>query len=149
MREKLPRIEALRVLKDMRLSLRFSDGWKAIVALEVFASKFKSLASLAHPTIFARAKIQEWGTGITWDDEGPLSIASTTLYRLAAEQSDSDARRFDAWMITNGLSATRAAQSLGMTRRSIINYRTGSRPIPRYVMLACKGWEIEQALSHQ
>jgi hypothetical protein len=149
MREKLPRIEALRVLNDMRLSLRFSDGWKTIVALEVFVSKFESLAPLARPTIFARAKIQEWGTGVTWDDEGPLSIASTTLYRLAAEQSDSDARRFDAWMITNGLSATRAAQSLGMTRRSIINYRTGSRPIPRYVMLACKGWEIEQALFHQ
>jgi len=149
MREKLPRIAALRVLQDMRLSLRFTDGWNTIVSLANFVPKFKSLALLTRSEVFARGKTQEWGTGVTWDDEGPLSIASTTLYRLAAEQSDSDARRFDAWMITNGLSAARAAESLGMTRRSIIHYRTGSRPIPRYVMLACRGWEAEQALVHQ
>jgi predicted transcriptional regulator len=50
-------------------------------------------------------------------------------------------------MMANGLSAAKAAKSLGMTRRSIINYRTGARPVPRYVALACKGWEVEQGLT--
>jgi len=32
-----------------------------------------------------------------------------------------------------------------MTRRMIAHYRTGSRPIPKVVGLACKGWEVEHA----
>jgi hypothetical protein len=31
------------------------------------------------------------------------------------------------------------------TRRMIAHYKTGSRPIPKTVLLACKGWEVEQA----
>ena len=81
---------------------------------------------------------------MTRDDEGPLSIAATTLYRLAAEQAEEPARLFDAWMITNGLSATRAAEAVGMTRRSIISYRTGARPVPTYINLACIGWETKR-----
>ena len=45
-------------------------------------------------------------------------------------------------MIANGLSAMRAAEALGMTRRSIISYRTGARPVPTYINLACIGWEV-------
>lgn len=90
----------------------------------------------------AQPKMEEWGSGVTWDDEEPPSIVATTLlYRLAAEQAEEPARRFDAWMITNGLSATRAAEALGMTRRSIISSRTGARPVPTYINLACIGWE--------
>jgi len=46
-------------------------------------------------------------------------------------------------MRRNGLSLATAADSLGMTRRMIAHYRTGSRPIPKVVALACKGWEAE------
>jgi transcriptional regulator with XRE-family HTH domain len=46
-------------------------------------------------------------------------------------------------MQRNGLSLQTAADSLGMTRRMIAYYRTGSRAIPRIVGLACKGWEAE------
>lgn len=44
-------------------------------------------------------------------------------------------------MERNGLSLSVAAESLGMTRRMIAHYRTGSKPIPIVVGLACKGWE--------
>jgi len=44
-------------------------------------------------------------------------------------------------MQRNGLSLASAAESLGMTRRMIAHYRTGSRPIPKVVGLACLGWE--------
>ena len=142
MREKLPRISAAKALPDQRLSINFEDGWKAIVSLGDFIDAFPVLAPLADRRLFRKMKVEEWGSGVTWDDEGPLSIAATTLYRLAAEQAEEPARRFDAWMITNGLSATRAAEALGMTRRSIISYRTGARPVPTYINLACIGWEV-------
>lgn len=145
MREKLARIDAVQALAGQRLRVTFSDGWQVELDLTRFIASFASLAPLQEPERFQHVALEEWGSGLTWDDEGPLSIAATTLYRLAAEQSGDDARYFDAWMICNGLSASQAAESLGMTRRSIIHYRTGSRPLPRYIRLACKGWEAERA----
>ncbi len=143
MREKLPRIEAATARDGLRLDLRFEGDWTTTVDLSRFVAGFPSLAALADPALFDRATVEEWGSGVTWDGEGPLSIAATTLYRLAAEQSGDEARRFDAWMARHGFSASKAADALGMTRRSIIGYRTGSRPIPKVVALACKGWEAE------
>ncbi len=142
MREKLPRIASVKALTDLRLTVCFEDGWDAEVDLAGFVDGFPSLAPLRERVLFRKVAVEEWGSGVTWDDEGPLSIAATTLYRLAAEQAGEPARRFDAWMIANGLSATRAAQALGMTRRSIVSYRTGARPVPQYINLACVGWEV-------
>jgi hypothetical protein len=44
-------------------------------------------------------------------------------------------------MQRNHLSLTAAAQALGLTRRAIVYYHGGHRPIPKLVGLACKGWE--------
>jgi hypothetical protein len=142
MREKLPRIASVKALTGLRLAVCFDDGWEAEIDLDGFVAGFPSLAPLHDRARFRKVAVEEWGSGVTWDDEGPLSIAATTLYRLAAEQAQEPARRFDAWMISNGLSATRAAQALGMTRRSIVSYRTGERPVPPYIKLACVGWEV-------
>ena len=75
------------------------------VSLGDFIEVFPVLAPLGGRTLFRKTKVEEWGSGVTRDDEGPLSIAATTLYRLAAEKSEEPARRFDTWMMTNGFSA--------------------------------------------
>ena len=142
MREKLPRITGATALDNMRLNVRFADGWSADVDLTGFVAGFKNLKHLRDAELFSRVAVEEWGSGLTWDDEGPLSIAATTVYRLAAEQSDDDARSFDAWMMQHGFSASRAADALGMSRRNIINYRTATRPIPKVVLLACKAVDM-------
>jgi hypothetical protein len=68
------------------------------------------------------------------------------LYELSREQAGlPTASEFEAWMERNGLSLSVAAESLGMTRRMIAHYRTGSKPIPIVVGLACKGWEAKHA----
>lgn len=54
---------------------------------------------------------------------------------------------FRRWQDRHQLSLTDAAKAIGLTRRTVRQYRTGARPVPRTVTLACKGWEIEQALS--
>ena len=40
-----------------------------------------------------------------------------------------------------GLTLEQAAQALGISRRMLIYYRDGEKPIPRAVWLACLGWE--------
>lgn len=142
MREKLPRITSAEALKKMRVAVQFEDGWNADVDLSAFVAGFKSLKPLTSTALFARVAVEEWGSGLTWDDEGPLSIAATTVYRLACEQAGDAARSFDAWMMQHGFSAAKAADVLGMSRRNIINYRTATRPIPKVVQLACKAVDL-------
>lgn len=142
MREKLPRITSATALDNLRVHVSFEDGWTCDVDLTGFVADFKSLQPLKDATLFACVALEEWGSGLTWDDEGPLSIAATTVYRLAAEQSGDAARSFDAWMMQHGFSASRAAETLGMSRRNVISYRTASRPIPKVVKLACKAVDM-------
>ena len=148
MRVKMPRITSVQALGNMRVTVTFEDGWSAEVDLSAFVTGFPSLQPLADAALFTGVSIEEWGSGLTWDNEGPLSIAATTVYRLASEQAQDPARSFDAWMMQHGFSASRAAEVLGMSRRNIINYRTATRPIPKVVQLACKGWESMRQSGH-
>lgn len=142
MREKTPRITSAAALDALRVAVVFDDGWRSEVDLAGFVAGFKSLKPLTDSALFARVAVEEWGSGLTWDDEGPLSIAATTVYRLACEQAGDPARSFDAWMMQHGFSAAKAADVLGMSRRNIINYRTATRPIPKVVQLACKAVDL-------
>ncbi|MFM9902239.1 MAG: hypothetical protein ACKVOT_14605, partial [Polaromonas sp.] len=45
------------------------------------------------------------------------------------------------WLHDTGLTLEQAAQALGLSRRMLIYYRDGEKPIPRSVWLACLGWE--------
>ena len=113
MRQKMPRITSVKLLDGMRLAVGFEDGWSAEVDLAGFVADFKSLHPLRDPQLFARVALEEWGSGVTWDDEGPLSIAATTVYRLASEQAGDTARSFDAWMMQHGFSASKAVDLVG------------------------------------
>ena len=47
-------------------------------------------------------------------------------------------------MARNGLTLDAAAQELGLSRRMLAYYRSGEKPLPRTVALACKWWEAER-----
>jgi len=55
-----------------------------------------------------------------------------------------DAVEFTRWPWRHGLSLTAAAEVLGMSRRQIAYYASGEHDVPRYVLLACRGWEAER-----
>lgn len=126
---------------ELSLVLAWSDGTTMPVSLKDFIARKSALAPLAEPSRFAQATAGEDGWEITWDGGGDLSLASSTLQVLAAEQSDDPARRFGAWMIRNGLSPDEAGAALGISRRAVLHYRAGRKPIPRYIALACRGFE--------
>ena len=66
---------------------------------------------------------------------------------MALEQSGMiENARFRRWQDANQLSLSQTAQAIGLTRRTISQYRTGKRPVPRTVAQACKGWEVERQL---
>ena len=139
-------LRAARIIGPMQLSIDWSTGETLSVNLTALATPpFDAWQS---PAFFAQMQLEAWGGhGLDWP--GGLSLDADRLYALCREQAVSPAARaFDAWMQRNRLSLTAAAQALGMTRRSITAYRTGNRPVPRTVALACKGWEVEQQMQH-
>lgn len=97
---------------------------------------------LKDPTFFTTAAVEEWGHGIEWAD-GEIGIDADALYRLGKEQAGQafPVGEFNAWMERNSLSLTAAAKALGITRRTIVYYHGGHKPIPFYIKLACIGWE--------
>lgn len=78
------------------------------------------------------------GHAVNWP--GDIDMGADQLYELGREQAGEwGPERFSAWMTAHALSLNAAADVLGLSRRMIAHYRTGSRPIPRVVALACEG----------
>lgn len=101
---------------------------------------------LKDPAFFAAVAVEEWGHGVEWAD-GEIGIDADSLYRLGKEQTGLafPVVEFNYWMERNGLSLSAAAKALGITRRTILYYHGGHKPIPVYIKLACLGWEVLHA----
>ncbi|MEY4755153.1 MAG: hypothetical protein RJA34_51 [Pseudomonadota bacterium] len=143
-----PNILSTLVVDATTVELAWSTGETLRVDLADLPRRNPAFAPLADPAFFARLERDEWGHGIGWP--GGLDLGADRLYELGRDQAGlPTASGFDAWMQRNGLSLASAAECLGMTRRMIAHYRTGSKPIPKVVGLACKGWEAQHARHSQ
>lgn len=143
---KRPRLTAVVALSDFRLRLTFQDGSIYTVSLTEDFDKFPRLRPLQDPVAFAQATLIA-GEGWTVEWEAlDIQIGADTLWLDAQAQNapDENTRIFARWRARHGLSLADAAQALGMTPRTMSAYGAGTRPVPRYIALACKGWEMEQ-----
>jgi len=142
---KRPRLAAVKALSGHRLKLTFVDGSIYTVSLAGEFDRFPGLAPLREPKAFAKAVVIE---GEGWTVEWPahdIQIGADTLWLDAQAQNapDENTRLFAQWRARHGLSLSEAAKALGMTARTMSAYGSGGRPVPRYIALACKGWEAE------
>ena len=110
-----------------RLRLEWSDGTVA----EVAVSELDDHGSVA---------IGDWGHSLVWSDGSEIGADRLWLDTLDA-LGRGDARRFLEWRLANGLSLAKAAEALGLARRTVAYYSNGDRPVPKTVLLACKGWD--------
>lgn len=139
----LIKVTEVETLPKAKLRVHLSTGRVIEVDVSEYANA-PGYERLQKTTFFARAKVAEWGHGVSWP--GDIAIPVEALYRRAKEQSGRawPTQHFTAWMKRHGLSAAQAAMALGLTRRTIIYYSTGAKPIPLYIALACEGWEHRQ-----
>lgn len=115
-------------LGGSRLRLGWSDG---------------TVAELTVPGA-ATCAVGDWGHSLVWPDGSEIGADSLWLDTLDAI-GRGDARRFLEWRLANGLSLSKAADALGLARRTVAYYSNGDRPVPKTVLLACTGWDATQA----
>ena len=144
---KRPRLKAVKPLPRQKLRLSFVDGSVFVLNFAPLMDESPGLAPLRDRTKFVKATLIDGeGWAVYWPDLD-IQIGADTLWLDAQAQNarDENARIFAQWRARHGLSLKRAAAALGMTTRTISAYGTGERPVPRYIALACKGWEAERA----
>ena len=125
------------------LALRWSDGTRAKIDLTDTLRK-RAFRSLRDPKVFARAKLGEWGHSVEWPGGAGLGAETLWLETLSAT-GHGDCREFLEWRLRHGLSLSAAADALGISRRMVAYYSNGEKRVPKPILLACKGWEVEQA----
>ena len=143
MRKNNIRLENVITLAPYKLEITYTDKSTVVVDISQLVKSLAIFAPLENSNEFASATISDFGFTLEWSCGA--SLDSDRLFEMALEQSGLIANaNFRRWQDANQLSLTQAARAIGLTRRTISQYRTGKRPVPRTVSLACKGWEIEQ-----
>jgi len=134
-----PRLQSVVALAPYRLRTTWSTGEVLELDVEERLRRHPALAPILDPAVFAGVHISEWGQSVEWLDE---EFGADNLYAWAKEQNGEVSHEmFDEWMTRNGLSLSRAAEALGISRRMVSYYRTAHKAIPRQTWLACLGWE--------
>lgn len=142
MKKQTARLESVIPGPGMTVSVTYTDGRVLTVDLTDVAHRLQAFAPLENPAEFATVKVVDFGWTLEWDCGA--SLDSDRLIELALEQTGmTENVYFRRWQDANGLSLTDAAKAIGLTRRTVSQYRTGARPVPRIVGLACKGWDVE------
>lgn len=144
-------IKTVEALDGFRLRLAFVGGPTAVLDLSDEIAAHRGLGRLREPGVWQSVRIlQPMGDAVAFGEvldpengEGPIDIDGELLWRRAGEAAGELMPQLDfvTWRERHGLSYTAAATALGLSRRQVIDYASGTAPIPRTIMLACRGWE--------
>lgn len=140
------RIESAVTRGNSVLSIAWDDGRRSTVALGPIIAERPILARLADPEVFRGVRVAADGWSIEWPACG-IDFGAAQLRRWADEQAGDamPADAFRAWMNRHGLTLGRAAEALGLSRRTIAYYLSGEQPVPKTVMLATEGYDKRRA----
>jgi hypothetical protein len=140
------RIESTLTRGEAILVATWDEGRRAEIDLGPIIAARKMLAPLADPEAFHRIRLAEDGWSVEWPDLG-IDLGAAQLRRWADEQSGEamPAASFRAWMERHAPTLDRAAEALGLSRRTVAYYLSGEQPVPKTVMLATEGYDNRRA----
>lgn len=141
--DRMRTIAAVKARPPSALTVTWSDGMRAKLDLAE-TLRHRAFKSLRDPAEFTRARVGEGGHSIGWGSGAELSADTLWLETLSAIGRD-DTRKFLEWRLRHGLSLTETANALGLSRRMVAYYSNGEKPVPKPILLACKGWEVSHA----
>ena len=138
-------LTSVRAVAPAILELVYADGACLSVDLAPIIRAHKVLAPLREPATFASAHLVDHGHAVAWEGSDLLELAADNLRARAIEQAGGYSHELIYnWMARHQLTLDDAAQALGLSRRMLAYYRSGQKPVPRTVALACRGREVEK-----
>lgn len=138
-------LTAVQATAPATLDLTWADGVRMRVDLGALIRAHPVLAPLGQAGLFATARLVDGGRAVQWADDDLLELAADNLRARAVEQAGGYSHELIYnWMARHGLTLDDAAKALGLSRRMLAYYRSGAKPVPRTVALACLGWEAQQ-----
>jgi len=134
-------LTAVEPLANYRLRLAYADRQTFEVDMSDLIGNSNALAALKEESLFKEARLGFAGRTVDWIEDD-LDLASDNLRNIAIEQAGGIGHeRIWNWLHESGLTLEQAAEALGISRRMLIYYRNGEKPIPRSIWLACLGWQ--------
>ncbi len=141
------RIDSVAVGDGARLTVAWDNGASATIDLSGWiATGADRTAPLKDRALFARAEVFEYGSAVAWDEDGEIAIDSLHLEMLAEQQRDFGRPELMAWQQTTGLSNNEAADLLGISPATWLNYKNGSTRIPGAIAIACRAVQRDRLL---
>lgn len=139
------KMTSISVVGDAALAIAWDDGRTARVDLGGNIARRPMLAPLADRAAFARAALSDDGWSVEWPSG--IDFGAPQLRRWAEEQAGEamPSADFRAWIDSHGFTLDRAAEALGLSRRTIAYYLSGEQPVPKTVMLATRGYDRRDA----
>ena len=129
-------------LDDHHLGVSYADGGQFVVDITPVIQGHPGLARLNDASVFRSVKVGDFGASVVWAGDDALELASDNLRARAIEQMGGFSHEFIwNWMSKYELSLDDAAIALGLSRRMIAYYRSGEKPVPKTVALACIGFD--------
>ena len=123
MRKNNIRLENVITLAPYKLEITYTDKSTVVVDISQLVKSLAIFAPLENSNEFASATISDFGFTLEWSCGA--SLDSDRLFEMALEQSGLIANaNFRRWQDANQLSLTQAARAIGLTRRTISQYRT-------------------------
>ncbi len=135
------KLAGVSVSGETTLALVWDDGHTARIDLAPITAARKALTPLTDSTEFARVALSADGWSIEWPSG--IDFGAPQLRRWADEQAGQamPAAAFRSWMDGHKFNLDRAAEALGISRRTVAYYLSGEQPIPKTVMLATEGYD--------
>jgi len=140
------RIESVAASGGSAVTVAWDDGRRGEIDLAAIIAARTALAPLADPEIFRGVSLSHDGWSVEWP-ACAVDFGAAQLRRWADEQSGEamPADAFRAWVERHHLTLDRAADALGLSRRTIAYYLSGEQAISKTVMLATEGYDRRQA----
>jgi hypothetical protein len=138
--DKARTIASAKAIGATSLHLAWNDGTVADLELSDFL-RDRAFASLRDPAAFARVEVGDWGHSLAWPSGAEIGADTLWLETLSAT-GHGDTRFFLEWRLRHALSLSKAADALGISRRMAAYYSSGAKPVPKPILLACRGWEV-------
>ncbi|WP_373486445.1 DUF2442 domain-containing protein [Blastomonas sp.] len=121
------------------LLLCWSDDSEVDIDLGLIL-KDRAFAAIRLPGAFAKVELGDWGHSLVWPSGVEIGADLLWLETLSAT-GHGDSRAFLEWRLRHGLSLSKAADALGVSRRMVAYYSNGEKKVPKPILLACLGWE--------